>query len=260
MRFYLGTHRPKFAESECGPLFLSAIRLRLVPPRKPVRCRWALDSGGYSELITHGRWTVGPVQYVAEVRDWRQRWPGFEWAAVQDWMCEPEIVAKTGFTVAEHQRRTIASYQELTALAPEIPWVPVVQGYTFREYMAHLDAYERQGIDLKALPLVGVGSVCRRQKMQFAAELVREMWGCGLKVHGFGFKLTGLRKCHPWLTSADSLAWSYRGRKAFQHGGKVLCGGRGGHPNGCGNCQVWAEMWREKVHGILKEPVQLMLF
>ena len=45
-------------------------------------------------------------------------------------MCEPFMLAKTGLTVAEHQARTVANYLELRSLAPELPFVPVLQGWS----------------------------------------------------------------------------------------------------------------------------------
>ena len=45
-----------------------------------------------------------------------------------DWMCEPAMLARTGLTVAEHQAGTVANYLELRAAAPELPFIPVLQG------------------------------------------------------------------------------------------------------------------------------------
>jgi hypothetical protein len=67
-------------------------------------CRWALDSGGFTELSMHGRWTLSPRDYVAEVRSYVAALGRPDWIAPQDWMCEPWILEKTGGTVAEHQR------------------------------------------------------------------------------------------------------------------------------------------------------------
>ena len=76
MRFFLGTHEahwladPRFARV---PLFVS--RRRLTLRRKLPRAvgTWALDSGGFTELQMHGRWTLSPAAYVAEVRRFRRR-------------------------------------------------------------------------------------------------------------------------------------------------------------------------------------------
>ena len=81
------------------PLFLSRRRLagRKTLPR--ARGPWALDSGGYTELSTFGRWTVTVDQYIREVREYASQIGNLRFAVSMDWMCEPWIVAKTGLTV-----------------------------------------------------------------------------------------------------------------------------------------------------------------
>lgn len=60
----------------------------------------------------------------------------------------------------------------------------------------------------------------------------------GLKLHGFGFKLQGLRASSHALTSADSMAWSYNARR-----NPPIDGHR--HTN-CANCFDYALRWRER--------------
>jgi hypothetical protein len=69
------------------------------------------------------------------------------------------------------------------------------------------------GVDLAALRLVGVGSICRRQDTGLAEELLRHLRSMGIRLHAFGAKFGGLVRCADALTSADSLAWSFNGRK-----------------------------------------------
>ena len=160
-------------------------------------------------------------------------------------MCEPFVLAKTGLSVEEHQRRTVLSWLDLNAFAPDLPWVPVLQGWEHADYLRHLAMYRAAGVDLAALPLVGLGSVCRRQHTRMAEGLIRELHGRGVKVHGFGFKVEGLKRCARWLHSADSLAWSFQARRRRR---EWLCRGWGEHRNrGCANCRAWAERWRGQV-------------
>src|SRR5437764_1164840 len=56
-------------------------------------------------------------------------------AAPQDWMCEPFMVSRSGMSVTEHQTRTVASFAELRGLAPDLPFMPVLQGWTVAEYL-----------------------------------------------------------------------------------------------------------------------------
>lgn len=211
MLFYLGTHQPHWLGFAGVPLFVSAIRLRLRCKRKkPVAaCRWALDSGGFTELSMNHWWTIPATQYASEARGWRDRIGLMDWCAIQDWMCEPLILAKTRLTVGEHQRRTVHSWHLLRQLAPDLPWVPVLQGWELEDYLRHVEMYRASGTDLAALPLVGVGSVCKRQDEDEAEAIIRSIAALGIRPHGFGFKKGGIVRCADVLASADSLAWSY---------------------------------------------------
>ena len=88
------------------------------------------------------------------------------------------------------------------------------------------------------LPVVGLGSVCRRQHMGSIHRLITVMSG-GLKLHGFGFKTQGLRAAHHRLASADSLAWSFDARKSAPMPGHT-------HKN-CANCLEYALAWRSRL-------------
>ena len=214
MIFYLGTHAPGWLGSPGRPLFVSAVRLRRMQRWPVARRRWALDSGGFTELSQHGRWTITPEQYVAEVRRARDEVGSLDWAAPQDWMCEPWVVEKTGLSVAEHQRRTIENFLTLRTLAPDLPIVPVLQGWEEADYLRHVEAYSAHGVDLAAEPTVGLGTVCRRQSTQEAENIVR--WHAEwyvLLLHAFGVKTGGLRRYGDLVQSADSMAWSFTARR-----------------------------------------------
>ncbi len=76
---------------------------------------WILDSGAFTELSTHGRFRDDVATYAAEIERWSRN--GVLLAAVaQDYMCEPFIVAKTGLSIAEHQRLTVERFAELRGL------------------------------------------------------------------------------------------------------------------------------------------------
>jgi len=98
------------------------------------------------------------------------------------------------------------------------------------------ELYEAAGIDLGAEPLVGLGTVCRRQQTIMVGALVATLAADGLRLHGFGFKRTGLRDAAPHLASADSLAWSLNARR-----NRPLAGCE--HAS-CANCLAYALAWR----------------
>jgi hypothetical protein len=103
----------------------------------------------------------------------------------------------------------------------------------------HTEAYLAAGVDLTAEPLVGLGSVCRRQATSEIDRIVTMLAGQGLRLHGFGVKTAGLSRYGWALASADSLAWSYAARRE-----PALPGHR--HKN-CANCLTYALAWRERV-------------
>lgn len=185
-----------------------------------------------------GKWTVSPAEYVSDVRRWSAMIGAPTWAATQDYMCEPFILERTGLTVEDHIKMTVESYLELSSAAPEIPWSPCVQGFAISEYEACINEYQRNGVDLTALPVVGIGSVCRRQGSTEIVEIAKMVHDAGIKAHGFGVKLKGLGGLRSYLVSTDSMAWSLDARRADPLEGCT-------HMN-CANCLKYALKWREK--------------
>lgn len=239
MDFWLGTHETSWLAKAGVPLFISHRRLAK-RKRMPVAIApWALDSGGFSELSLFGEWRTTEAGYVAAVRRYRDEIGMLAWAAPMDWMCEPFMVAKTGLSVEEHQRRTVSNFVSLTAAAPDLPFVPVLQGWTLDDYLRCIGMYAEAGVDLSALPLVGIGSVCRRQHTGEVDHIVSTIAGLGIRLHGFGVKVSGLNTYGGYLASADSLAWSFRARNAPPLPG---CAHRS-----CANCLRFALEWRGRV-------------
>lgn len=253
--FYLGTHRPTWLWTTTDvPLFISHRVLRdRVSPFPAATTRWALDSGGFTELNLYGEWRTTPEEYIASVRRYVNELGGLDWASPQDWMCEPWVITKTGLSVKEHQRLTVENYLTLKRLAPDLPFIPVLQGWELADYHAHADAYIAAGVDLPAEPVVGIGSVCRRQATGQIAGIFDSLRVRGLSMHGFGVKSQGLSLYADSLTSADSLAWSYGARQ------DALRGIRHCAKKTCANCLHYALSWRRRVlHNL--ETRQLSLF
>lgn len=244
MDFFLGTHLPSWLGQTDVPLCVSLPRLigRKTLPRAlgPV----FLDGGGFTEVSQYGGWRASPPAYAAAIRRVCVEVGNVRHAAIQDWMCEPFVLTRTGLTLGEHQRRTVDSYGELRALAPDVPWLPVLQGWAPEAYLDHLEQYRRAGFDLRRAALVGVGSICRRQHTDGAAALLTRLHGHRLRLHGFGLKVQGLTKAAGALVSADSMAWSFDARRR-----PVWCGSTT-HKN-CANCLPFALHWRARVVSLL---------
>lgn len=236
MRFWLGTHETSWLGRVDVDLFISRRRLDRRKSYPRALGAWALDSGGFTELAIHGGWTLDARGYAATVRRYRDEIGGLAWVAPQDWMCEPAMLARTGLSVPEHQARTVDNFGELRAeLGPLV--IPVLQGWTLGDYLRCVGRYAAAGADVTAEPLVGLGSVCRRQDTDEIAAIVCELTDIGVSCHGFGLKTAGLARVGPMLTSADSLAWSYGGRRR----------GTCSHRSRCANCLHWAMSWRADV-------------
>lgn len=249
MRFYLTTHKRHWVKLTDVPLFLKSEHFAAAAKLYPARGPYAVDSGGFSELQRNGCWTHTPRQHVQDLRRiWECVGP-YDWAAPQDWMCEdliihggtagPNVFVGTHLSIEEHQRRTVANFLELRSLAPDLRIAPVIQGDNVPAYERCVELYENAGVDLRAEPVVGLGSVCRLQSTREGAAIVTAMAAHGFKLHGFGFKILGLERVSHLLASADSAAWSYHARKRPPLPGHT-------HKN-CANCLEYALNWRQRV-------------
>lgn len=290
--FYLGTHQPhwlRLPQFRDVPLFPTRNRLNTYKTLPRAVGRYGLDSNGFTELQRNGEWTVDEPEFVAQIRRIVAGVGTPDFVSPMDWMCEPWVItgqnwhlpprdpkffhgtrAARGLGPVEnpgddeqpfddavrfHQERTVENLIELRRLAPEIPWMPVLQGWELRHYLDCADMYAAAGIDLAAEPIVGLGSVCRRQATSEIDEIVSTFHQRGLRLHGFGVKTQGLGDYGPELASADSMAWSYDARR-----NQPLPGHDARHKN-CANCPDWALMWRQRVLDRLADagPRQLPL-
>jgi hypothetical protein len=272
-QFFTGVYMPNWLNDIDVAAFVSDTRLRDRVTLPVAKNRVAYDSGGFSQLQQHGRWTIATEDYVSRLRRYRDEIGHMAWAAPQDWMCERLIIngGKVGpltfvgtrqfidpngwltdaQMVWEHQIRTVDNLVLMRELGPDLNIRPAVQGDTADDYVRHVALYwERAGIDLTREPLVLVGSMCRRQGMNEAGRILTALHGNGVtRLHGLGFKTLGLIRYADMLISADSLAWSDDARK-LRHPtpdcpGKIR---RPGEPvKNCANCRHYALDWRARL-------------
>jgi hypothetical protein len=215
MRFYVGVHHPSDAK-HLGAVFVSVSTLTGPKGRRSkfTDKPWIMDSGAFTTIAKHGGYPEPVDAYAEVIRKWAA--PNLIAAVAQDYMCEPAMLAKTGLTIAEHQRLTIKRYDALVALdTGGIPIMPVLQGYDPADYGAHVRAY---GSRLAKGAYVGVGSVCKRNGRPDAVLAVLEAIHDArpdLRLHGFGLKTTslGVKAIRDHLESADSMAWSFSARR-----------------------------------------------
>ena len=212
MMFLTGMHHPHNA-GRVPAAFVSAHVLRRRKSGFPVR-RWVLDSGAFRTIELHGGYPHPVEEYAGLIRRYASN--GRLLAAVsQDYMCEAFMLARTGLTVADHQRLTIERYDALLACdTAGVRIMPVLQGYAPADYARHVIAYGKR---LAHRAWVGVGSVCKRNADPRAIEAVLlaiNRVRPDLRLHGFGVKLTALgsQLVRDLLFSADSMAWSFAAR------------------------------------------------
>lgn len=285
---YLGTHEIHWLSDKRYGKLLAGLTLFVAIPRLIMRKtpfpkalhKYCIDSGGFSELQKYGIWRLTAREYVALIRRIvGELGPDLcQWVAPQDCMTE-QIVIEGGVgrrgvifkgtremrglkpgepeqdrltAVAIHQQLTLDNYLELTALAPEIRFIPVLQGQTLEDYERHAQMYRDAGVDLTAAPVVGLGSVCRRQATTEIEEIVGHFHAQGLRLHGFGVKTKGLERYAAKVVTADSLAWSDGARED-----KVQLFGCT-HKN-CASCPFWAYRWHQGIvrRHLSAAPVQM---
>ncbi|HSR90201.1 MAG TPA: hypothetical protein VLK88_02765 [Gemmatimonadales bacterium] len=211
MKFFIGVH----TVSDAHRFSRSMVSLNRLRTRKSdFRVNeWILDSGVFTDVLKYGRHRTSVEDYATVIKRWA-RCGTLAAAVTQDWMCEPVMLARTGLTVAEHQRRTIEGYDQLVPLAAPVPILPVLQGWRPADYVAHVRAY---GPRLAPGAWVGIGSVCKRNNSPGAIEqqlLAIHAIRPDLRLHGFGVKTTALRSglIRSLLWSSDSMAWSFAAR------------------------------------------------
>jgi len=211
VHFFIGLDHPAVA----WPFVRSMISINTIRDRKgPFRVNdWIMDSGGFTELSTYGRWRTSPKEYAAQINRWKDN-GNLVAAVTQDLMCEPFILHKTGLSVEDHQKITVERYARLMELT-NVYVMPVLQGYSPHSYATHVCRY---GELLTPGQWVGVGSVCKRNGNPDQIEdilLAIKAQRPDLRLHGIGIKLEALKSAtvRQLLHSSDSMAWSFAGRK-----------------------------------------------
>ncbi len=241
-RFYAGASELGFLTMDvpvpAGIGFcLSHRRLQRRPRLSPfpkARHPWMLDSGSFG-YCNAGEPLPSAESYVAAVRRYDAEIGGLDWAAQQDLMCEPWMLARTGRTVEENQRLNKANFWLLNdlwwraeerdyalrhgldpagvrfdGLRPDLnltPFRPTLQGWAPDDYRRDVEMWYRAGVNLEEVNVVGMGSVCRRAATKPVRALIEELSGF-LDLHGCGLKTDALRMYGPVLPTSDSHAWS----------------------------------------------------
>lgn len=248
MRFFLGLHQPALFARCPVPSYVSVQVLEPVRKLPRALAPWAQDSEGFTSITKWGGFLRSAKRHAELTRRHSIECGLMQHASIQDFMCETVALNKTGLNIATHQIRTADSFIALRDAAPDLPWMPVIQGWTADDYLRSIGLYYDRGVDLAAYGVTGIGSVCRRQAHLEGAAIITTVCEAlpGIRLHAFGFKLDGLRRVAHLLASSDSLAWSSGARYRAESLPECIANPKVKHKN-CANCLPFALRWRDQV-------------
>lgn len=176
----------------------------------------ALDSAGFVAMARYGfyPWTVTAYMDLAAAAPWR-------WFSAMDLCVEPEI-ARDDAEILDRIAGTVRFYirclreAEERGIADRL--APVVQGWRPDHYLRCLDRLPGVG----HAPVLGVGSVCRRQVggtdgvLRVVDTLDRALGDAPARLHLYGVKSEAMHalRDHPRVASVDSQAYGQTARRA----------------------------------------------
>lgn len=177
----------------------------------------AIDSGGFTMAAKYGAYPWAMEQYINFIRELSRDVP-LTFCACMDYACERDVNRGIYATNRDRIKATIYNEIALRAMAPDLPWLGVLQGNTIEERA--LDVALRRRIGLLA-EYMGIGSICRRSPVEAANVIC--YYGeqlPGTRYHAFGLSIRTLDtpqapRVYHLLRSWDSYTWSWnRGRVA----------------------------------------------
>ena len=173
----------------------------------------ALDSAGFVAAVRYGEYQWEVADYLDLVASFPWRW----WAAM-DYCNEPQVAADKPLRLLR-MAATVARYEACAGEARRrgLPApMPVLQGWTAAEYV---QSFEWLALE-PCPPLLGVGSVCRRQVngpdgVLEIVESLDRILPATTQLHLFGVKSNALSVLahHPRIASTDSMAWDFAARR-----------------------------------------------
>jgi queuine/archaeosine tRNA-ribosyltransferase len=209
MRVYIGNDHVAAMRYIPNTCFSIKVLMNRKKPMPSPRGGFMLDSGGFQFIRQLGRYPLTPEEYLEKVAFLQP-----DIFVIQDWMCEPSQVERTGLSVREHIRRTVENYLYISELKENASddikgyCLPVLQGWESEDYFSCIDLYEDYGL---IAPYMAVGSVCRRGKTEEIREILENIHAAIPKVllHGLGVKKQVLMGCNGLLHSCDTAAGQY---------------------------------------------------
>lgn len=174
----------------------------------------SLDSGGFTAAARWGRYPWEPEAYVEWVRQMTRDVPA-AFVACMDYACERGVDRSSLATNRERIEATWINENLLRTIAPDLPWLGVLQGNTLDERRWDIERRQRFGL---LFPFMGLGSICRRPARE-AADVIRfyREHVPGTRFHAFGLDCRALDcgdDAATAIASWDSYAYTWpRGKK-----------------------------------------------
>lgn len=180
--------------------------------------RVALDSMGFTATTLYGGYPVSEAQYFELAR----AFPWGMWSS-QDLCCEPQVASDEKEIMARcmetgHRYDRLAAMADAHGIARPMK---VLQGWAWWHYLVSAEALEVSEGD----GLVGIGSVCKRQRggpdgMLAILDMLDRELPRGVRFHLFGVTSNVLEEVasHPRVASMDSQAWGAALRRDHQTG------------------------------------------
>jgi hypothetical protein len=184
-------------------------RFRICRPPADHIAGLAIDSGGFTAARKWGRYPWTHQQYIDWIRAESRDVP-LDWCAVMDYACERDVDRGIYATNRDRIKATIRNDRALRALAPDLPWLSVLQGNTLEESALDLALRRRIGL---LFPYMGIGSICRRVGSEAAAVLAwygprlpaTRYHAFGLDIRTFDARDAAYFLCASW----DSYSWTW---------------------------------------------------
>lgn len=168
-----------------------------------------IDSGGFTAAKRWGAYPWEPAQYAEFIRAVSRDVP-LDFCAILDYACERGVNREHYQTNVERIEATIENERACREAAPDLPWLPVLQGDTLEE--RSYDLSRRRGLGMLPTDYAGIGSVCGRGAK--AARAVIRFYAAhlfGVRYHAFGMHVGAMDdKVVPGaLRSWDSYSWTW---------------------------------------------------
>lgn len=175
---------------------------------------WCLDSGGFTAAARWGKYPWTPLEYAEFARTMSREIP-LDFVAIMDYACEPNVDRSILATNRDRIKATIRNETACREAAPDLPWLPVLQGDSLEERAYDLELRDKLGM----LPTdyAGIGSLCKRgiksarKTIKFYNDHLPNV-----RFHGFGLHIQALDDDASFaaVRSWDSYSWNWaRGQK-----------------------------------------------